>query len=72
MPLDNDGVIKLVKFGLPDDFIIFTINGRRPKYSLGLEGVLALKDAGVSDRVILAMSQRSIAEDALHTARSAK
>jgi hypothetical protein len=53
--LDNDGVIKLVKSGLTEDMIIKVIQQQPGAYVLGADDLVALKAAGVSERVIGAM-----------------
>jgi hypothetical protein len=50
--LNNDAVIKLVKSGLPEDLIITTINASPGGYDTSANGLIALKTAGVSDKVI--------------------
>lgn len=53
--LDNGSVIKLVKAGLSDDIIVTTINASPGTYDTSTDGLIALKAAGVSDKVISAM-----------------
>jgi hypothetical protein len=50
--LNNDSVIKLIKAGLSDDLVISTINSQAGKYDTSTDGLIALKTAGVSDRVV--------------------
>ena len=50
--LNNDSVIKLVKAGLSDDLIVSTINASPGTYDTSVEGLIALKSAGVSDKVL--------------------
>jgi len=57
--LDNAAVLKLEKAGLGDDLIVSTINGQPGHYSLSTDDMIALKQAGVSDRVIGAMIQKN-------------
>lgn len=54
-PLNNDSVIKLAKAGLGDDTIVATINASPGAYDTSADGLVALKTAGVSDKVISAM-----------------
>ena len=55
--LTNDGVIKLVKAGLSEDFIIASIkNAPKKAFDVSPDGVIALKAAGVTERVMLIMS----------------
>jgi hypothetical protein len=53
--LTNDSVIKLVKGGLSEDVVIRMIAAQPAKFSLLPDDLLALKQAGVSDRIIAAM-----------------
>ena len=53
--LNNDSVIKLVKAGLSDDLIVTTINASPGTYDTSANGLIALKSAGVSDRVVSAV-----------------
>jgi len=52
---NNDAVIKLVKAGLSDDLIIATINAQPGKYDTSTDGLIALKRAGASDKVVAAI-----------------
>jgi hypothetical protein len=53
--LTNDSIVKLVKAGMGDDLIVNMVNTQPANYSLGPEDLIALKKAGVSERVINAM-----------------
>lgn len=53
--LNNDAVIKLVKAGLSDDLIITTINASAGTYDTSPDGIIAMKSAGVSDKVLSAL-----------------
>jgi hypothetical protein len=53
--LNNDSVIKLVKAGLSDDLIVTTINGSAGTYDTSANGLIALKKAGASDKVVSAI-----------------
>jgi hypothetical protein len=53
--LNNDAVIKLVKAGLSDDLIVTTINASAGNYDTSADGVIALKAAGGSDKVVSAL-----------------
>lgn len=57
--LNNDSVIKLVKAGLSDDLIVSTINASAGTYDTSADGLIVLKTAGVSDKVIGAMVVKS-------------
>ncbi|MGA8085684.1 MAG: hypothetical protein WCA10_00160 [Terracidiphilus sp.] len=53
--LDNQSVIKLVKAGLSEDLIVTTINSSPGTYDTSANGLIALKKAGASDKVIAAI-----------------
>jgi hypothetical protein len=53
--LNNDAVIKLVKAGLSDDLIVTTINASPGTYDTSPDGLIALKAAGASDKVVSAI-----------------
>ena len=57
--MNNDSVIKMAKAGLGDELIIETINTQAGKYITDADALVALKGAGVSDRVITAMINKS-------------
>jgi hypothetical protein len=52
---NNDSVIKLVKAGLADDLIVSTINAQQGSYDTSTDGLIALKTAKVSDKVVAAI-----------------
>jgi hypothetical protein len=56
--LTNDSVIKMVKAGLGDDVVVSMVKGQPGGYSTGPDDLIALKSAGVSDKVIAAMVAR--------------
>jgi hypothetical protein len=53
--LTNDSVIKLVKAGLSEDLIVSTINASPGTYDTSADGLIALKTAGVTDKVVSAI-----------------
>jgi hypothetical protein len=53
--LDNQSVTKLVKAGLSEDLIVTTINLSPGTYDTSANGLIALKKAGASDKVIAAI-----------------
>ncbi|MGA2967365.1 MAG: DUF2846 domain-containing protein [Terriglobales bacterium] len=53
--LDSDAVVKLVKAGLSDDLIVSTINASPGNFDASVDGLIALKAAGVSDTVVAAI-----------------
>lgn len=57
--LNNDGVIKLVKAGLSEDLIVSTINASPGSYDTSANGLIALKTAGASDKVVAAIVMKA-------------
>jgi hypothetical protein len=53
--MNNESVLKMVKAGLGDDLVIQTINTQPGQYVTDADSLVALKTAGVSERVITAM-----------------
>src|SRR5581483_8215647 len=53
--LNNDAVIKLVKAGLSEDLIVTTINSSPGTYDTSANGLIALKKAGATDKVVAAI-----------------
>jgi len=53
--MTNDSVIRMVKAGLGDDLIVQTIGSQPGQYATDADSLVALKQAGVSDRVIQTM-----------------
>jgi len=53
--LTNDSIIKMVKAGLGEDIVLSSIRSQPGRYSTGADDLIALKSAGVSDKVIAAM-----------------
>jgi hypothetical protein len=58
-PLNNDAVIKMAKAGLSDDVIITSINANPGVYDTSTDGLVALKKAKVSDKVVSAIIVKS-------------
>jgi hypothetical protein len=59
--LSNDAVIKLVKAGLSDDLIVSTVTAQPGTYNTSTDGLIALKTAGVSDKVVAAIVAKGVA-----------
>jgi hypothetical protein len=59
--LNNDSVIKLVKAGLSEDLIVSTINASPGTYDTSANGLIALKTAGASDKVVTAVVMKASA-----------
>ena len=53
--LTNDTILKLVKAGLGDDVIVGMVNSQQGQYAVDSEAVIAMKQAGVSDKIISAV-----------------
>ncbi|MCS7023442.1 MAG: hypothetical protein NZV14_01475 [Bryobacteraceae bacterium] len=56
--LNNESIIKLVKSGLGEDLILNVIRQQPGNYKMGADDLVALKSAGVSERIISAMLAR--------------
>ena len=63
--ITNDRVIQMVKTGLDDDVIIAKIKTGHPKFSLTDNDLMALKNSGVSGKVIAAMLEASVLTSAV-------
>jgi len=50
--LDNNAIVKLIKAGLSDDLIVNTINLSPGNYDTSTNGLIALKKANASDKII--------------------
>lgn len=59
--LNNDAIVKLVKAGLSDDLIVSTINASPGTYDTSADGLIALKQAGVCDKVVAAIVTKALA-----------
>lgn len=59
--LTNDTVMQMKAAGMSDELIITTIHTQAGVYTTGIEDILALKKAGLSDGVIEAMEQQGAA-----------
>jgi hypothetical protein len=53
--LTNDSILKMVKAGLSEDIVVSIIKGQPASYTIGPDELLALKEAGVSDKILAAM-----------------
>ena len=51
-PMTNDDVIKMVKGGLGDSTVLQAIDGAEPAFDTSPDGLVRLKQGGVSDAVI--------------------
>lgn len=57
--LNNDSVIRMAKAGLGEDLILQTINTQPGSYLTDADALVALKNAGISDRLIAAMMNKN-------------
>ena len=69
--LDNESVIKLVKAGLSEDLIVTTINSSPGTYDTSANGLIALKKAGATDKVVAAIVVRASGASTPGTAAAA-
>ena len=58
--MTNDTIVKMVKAGLSDDVVVATINAQPGAYDTSPDGLIALKQAGASDKVIAALVAKGI------------
>jgi hypothetical protein len=63
-PLTNESIMGLVKMGFSDETILAMIEHEDGKYSLAPVDVIALREAGVSEKVIRAMLSKSASDQA--------
>ena len=56
--LSNDSIIKMAGAQLSDDVIVTTVNASPGAYDTSPDGLIALKQAGVSDKVIAAIAAK--------------
>jgi hypothetical protein len=54
-PLTNADVVRMSKNGFSDDAIITTIHNNKTKFDLSVDALIALKNAGITERVISVM-----------------
>jgi hypothetical protein len=53
--LTNESIIKMVKAGLSEDIVLSTVKAQPGNFTTGVDDLIALKTAGVGDKVIAAM-----------------
>lgn len=63
VPLTNDDVIRMVRAKLSTGVIVTTVQSASFDFDLSPSGLIALKDAGVEDRIIEAMQARAQARE---------
>jgi len=57
--VNNDSVIRMIQAGLPEEVIISTINASPGAYDTSVDGLIALKEAEVSEKVLAAIVSRN-------------
>lgn len=57
--MNNDSIIKLIQAGLSEDVVVSTINASSGNYDISVDGLLALKGAGVGEKVLAAIVTKS-------------
>jgi len=57
--LDNEAILKLVKAGLSEDVVIGMVRSQPGKYSTSADDVIAMRTAGVTDKIISAMVNKN-------------
>nr|MDQ3012581.1 hypothetical protein [Acidobacteriota bacterium] len=67
-PLTNQDVIKLVKAKIGDEIVITKINQSKNKFDLSTDGIVQLKEAGVSDKVLQVMMNQMAGDPTLRGA----
>jgi hypothetical protein len=58
--LDNNSIITLLKAGISEDVIVSTVNESRGYYDTSASGLIALKRAGATDKVIAAIVGKNV------------
>jgi len=54
-PLTNTDILEMIKAGFDEETIIKAIEANKPGYDISVQGLLALKNAGVSAKIIKAI-----------------
>jgi|HubBroStandDraft_1064217.scaffolds.fasta_scaffold55333_1 hypothetical protein len=57
--LNNDAIIKMVKAGLSEELVITTIDSQAGTFDTSTDGLIALKAAGVNDKVVSAIVRKA-------------
>ena len=65
--LNNEAIIKMSKAGLSEDIIVSTVKAQAGSYTTDADALIALKSAGVGDKVIAAMIEKASAPAAAAT-----
>lgn len=62
-PLTNDDIIRMSKANLPESVILTKVRTSPRKFDTSIDALIALKEAGVSDAVIQAMTEKDAEVD---------
>ena len=62
-PLDNSSIIRLIRAGLSEDLVISAVNGSLGHYDTSADGLIALKRAGATDKVIEAIVSKRLRDE---------
>lgn len=57
--LTNDAILKMVKAGMSESLIVSMVGQQPGKYSTKVDDLIALKQAGVSDKIVSAMAAKA-------------
>src|SRR5437867_12443918 len=57
--LTNDSIVQMARAGLPEGIIVAKIRAGQTKFDLRTEALIALKQAGVADKILEAMVEQS-------------
>jgi len=69
-PLINADVVRMAKNGFSEDMIVNTIQSNKTQFDLSVDGLIELKTAGVSERVISAMQAAQGSSRSLNVSRA--
>ena len=69
--LTNDAIVKMTKAGLGEDLVVSTIKAQPGAFTTSADDLIALKTAGVSDKVIAAMMDKMSGGGAAAPAKTA-
>ena len=69
--LTNETLIKLTQARVSDDVILDMVNNRPGRFVSSSDAIIALKEAGVSDKVIAAVTTKGTETDSSHPSSSA-
>lgn len=57
--LTNDAIVKMVKAGMSESLILSMVNQQPGNYSTKVDDLIALKQAGVGDKIVAAMAAKA-------------